>query len=239
MHVLKLIWFLEYANELEQAEFYEEQADTLILFFFECYLLMINKIWVLEGGPGSGGAVSCSNYAFGLDIFELEYENDQGDPVQLDKIKSTVSALTPTNSHDRDKWFSALKKEKNSAAYFRFPVVFSKLLQFLPIGKLLVSPLADLLIHILKRLLHEKNLPELRVEGLKILLNWLKAMSYQPATSGTDTEEFVSLFGSLVNVENLIHLGDGHDVVERESVSELRPLAGFEARHSSPGKFLI
>ena len=40
--------FVEYANQLEQAEFYEEHSETLLLFVFECYLVMIGKSWVID-----------------------------------------------------------------------------------------------------------------------------------------------------------------------------------------------
>lgn len=191
------------ATDLELAEFYEENWEKILVFLFESYMLMISKIWVLE----SSSHKNCAIFAFGC---ELAAPEDVGDaeeaPVVEDalikQVRLICDRIQPVNSEARDKWASALKRDSNPAVYLKFPVVFSRLLQLVPAARILGSSVSELLVCLITRLLHSKNMPVLRIEGLKMLLTWLKASSYS-GDGERAAENCIRLFNSLVGIESL------------------------------------
>lgn len=206
----KIDWFrrvhfnvlLEVATDLELAEFYEENWEKILIFTFECYLLVISKIWVIE----SANHRNCSVFAFGQELIVDEGAESSEDPL-IRHLRLACERLHPVNSEDRDKWAAALRREQNSAAaaaeFLKFPVVFARLLQLVPATRLLTSSVSGLLVALITRLLHAKNVPVFRVEGLKMLLTWLKTSSYSSGNGEHAADECVKLFNSLLSLEHL------------------------------------
>lgn len=178
--------FLECANELEIAEFYNEKSELMLLFLFECYLLMIGKSWTIEN-PSADKNMTIK-FAFGPEI------SCDASP----EISAVCKKISPTNSEAQGKWMSSLRKDSNLEKFLKFPVVFSNLLQYVSIGKIFLSPLAPFLVGMIRRLLQGDNLLVLRVEGLKMLLNLLKAASHEPENQ--ITLQCIELFSDLIDV---------------------------------------
>ena len=183
----------EYADELEVAEFYEDNSELMLLFLLECYLLMIGKTWINDGNEEE---INTLKFAFGNDIklpsvLEDTSDNDEItaneslDPKAveinyIDKLLAQCQKIKPINDSDfQAKWVNSLKKDANVEVYLKFPLIFSKLLQYVTINRILSSQLSCFLLGMIKRLLHVHNFIFLRVEGLKMLLNLLKAASHE------------------------------------------------------------
>lgn len=195
--------FLDVATDLELAEFYEENWERILVFLFESYLLMISKIWVLE----SSSHRNCAIFAFGRELAAPEVFSEAGEPPVVEdalikQVRLVCDRIQPVDSEARDKWASALKRESNPAVYLKFPIVFARLLQLVPAARILGSSVSELLVCLITRLLHAKNMPVLRVEGLKMLLTWLKASSYS-GDGERAAENCIRLFNSLVAIESL------------------------------------
>ncbi len=141
---------------------------------------------------------NCSIFAFGRELAVEEGEENS----LLKQIRLICDRIKPVNSEERDKWAGSLRRDPKPLEFLKFPIVFAKLLQLVPAGRLLSSSLSGLLVVFITRLLHGKNVPIFRVEGLKMLLTWLKTSSYT-GDGERAAEECVRLFNSLVNVECL------------------------------------
>lgn len=204
--------FLEYSNQLEIAEFYEENSEKLLLFLFECYLLMIGKSWTLEDKTSDeedrtlkfafGDGENIKTMATGSIVVDDKTSTSTSKSVDyVEKLLSVCKKISPINSELQGKWISSLRKETNLEVFLKFPFVFSKLLQYVSIGKIISSKLAPFLVGMIKRLLHCKNLEVLRIEGLKMLLNLLKAASHEPKHQ--ITKDCTEIFSALINVNEL------------------------------------
>jgi hypothetical protein len=191
------ISFLDCATDLELAEFYEDNWEKMLVFTFECYLLMISKIWVLE----SANHRNCSVFAFGQELLAEEGAEAVDDPL-IKQVRLTCERVHAVNSEERDKWAAGFRREQNPSEFLKFPIVFAKLLQLVPATRLLSCSLSGLLVALITRLLHAKNVPIFRVEGLKMLLTWLKTSSYS-GDGESASDDCIKLFTSLVSVESL------------------------------------
>lgn len=204
---------------MEIAEFYEENSEKILLFLFECYLLMIGKSWTTtatirsasNGGVDSNEEERTLKFAFGDKMSEAAFSNLADDEENetftsksfdyVEKLFSVCKKVSPTNSELQGKWMYSLRKEGNLEVFLKFPFVFSKLLQYVSIGKILSSNLAPFLVGMIKRLLHRENLAVLRVEGLKMLLNLLKAASHE--LTHKITCDCIEVFSALINMKSL------------------------------------
>lgn len=196
--------FTESANQLEQAEFYDDNSELVLLFLFECYLLMIGKTWVLEANSLSREEEevdSTANFAFGPETVQLNFNLTFRDSGHSDALMAQCRRVSPTNTENQGKWLNSVRKEREMDEFLRFPLVFTRLLQFVSIGKLLESPLMPFLVGLIRRLLHTENLPVLQVEGLKMLLNLLKAASHE--SEHPIILECIQMFKSLIDVKRL------------------------------------
>ena len=202
----------EYADELEVAEFYEDNSELMLLFLLECYLLMIGKTWINDGNEEE---INTLKFAFGNDIklpSVLEDTSDNHEIIAkesldpnaveinyIDKLLAQCQKIKPINDSDfQAKWVNSLKKDANVEVYLKFPLIFSKLLQYVTINRILSSQLSCFLLGMIKRLLHVHNFIFLRVEGLKMLLNLLKAASHE--SSHEITKSCTEIFGALIDV---------------------------------------
>ena len=234
---------------MEIAEFYEENSEVMLLFMFECYLLMIGKTWINESIAADGGKADTLEFAFGKEVklpsvFDLEPETTETTEttdntaettvsesqqipslskfVYIDKLAAQCQKVQPVNDADfQSKWVNSLKKDGNVEVYLKFPVVFSKILQYVTINRILSSPLAPFLLGMIRRLLHVDNLAVLRVEGLKMLLNLLKSASHEE--SHEITQACTEIFGSLIDIEAL-QGGSNSESSNDTLISDIDPL---------------
>lgn len=219
---------------MEIAEFYEENSEFMLTFLFECYLLMIGKIWVLTNSRNSER--DTIKFAFGpIDTLEKEASVSNVDmddsksitvttPVSLERLMAQCKRIVPTDSESQNKWLLSLRKESKIELFLKFPVIYSKILQYVSTSRILSSPLAPFLVGMIKKLLQKDNLDVLRVEGLKMLLNLLKASSHEP--DHQITHDCIKIFKSLININALTPYNQNqtNDTIVDEASVDSMPL---------------
>ena len=195
---------------------------------------MIGKSWTLENSTFAGeeNGERTMKFAFGdkVSMPSIVADNEilSSSEDFVDKLAAVCKKIQPTNSDLQGKWITSLRKETKIEAFLKFPTVFSKLLQYASIGKILTSKLAFFLVGMIKRLLHDKNLAVLRVEGLKMLLNLLKATSHEPKHE--ITENLTKIFSALIEI------GGGRvDKIEAVCLSEGIPLISADLSEFEEG----